>query len=200
MSNEDNGEGGGREGGIQSDGSSSSNNDHNSIFQIMDGIMNELNKTRKIFVFMFFSMMILPVTAIIIFMYTFDEPRVDRDELQANIQEFNTLSQKLKNQMTTFENLQPDRQEQELQSLLNSEEYKQTINRIDELSQNELELISNEPKTNLYKKEIRLITFILSIIWIVLGIRQYIILSNWGKRYNKFKRQQEEIDKKLDSA
>ena len=200
MSNEDNGEGGGREGGIQSNGSSSSNNDHNSIFQIMDGIMNELNKTRKIFVFMFFSMMILPVTAIIIFMYTFDEPRVDRDELQANIQEFNTLSQKLKNQMTAFENLQPDRKEQELQSLLNSEEYKQTINRIDELSQNELKLISNEPKTNLYKKEIRLITFILSIIWIVLGIRQYIILSNWGKRYNKFKRQQEEIDKKLDSA
>ena len=190
MSNEDNGR--------KSNGPS--NNDHNSIFQIMDGIMNELNKTRKIFVFMFFSMMILPVTAIIIFMYTFDEPRVDRDELQTNIQEFNTLSQKLKNQMTTFENLQPDRQEQELQSLLNSEEYKQTINRIDELSQNELELISNEPKTNLYKKEIRLITFILSIIWIVLGIRQYIILSNWGKRYNKFKRQQEEIDKKLDSA
>ena len=192
MSNEDSG------GGIQSNGSS--NNDHNSIFQIMDRIMTELNKTRKIFVFMFFSMMILPVTAIIIFMYTFDEPRVDRDELQANIQEFNTLSQKLKNQMTAFENLQPDRQEQELQSLLNSEEYKQTINRIDELSQNELELISNEPKTNLYKKEIRLITFILSIIWIVLGIRQYIILSNWGKRYTKFKRQQEEIDKKLDSA
>ena len=190
MSNEDNGR--------KSNGPS--NNDHNSIFQIMDGIMNELNKTRKIFVFMFFSMMILPVTAIIIFMYTFDEPRVDRDELQANIQEFNTLSQKLKNQMTTFENLQPDRQEQELQSLLNSEEYKQTINRIDELSQNELELISNEPKTNLYKKEIRLITFILSIIWIILGIRQYIILSNWGKRYTKFKRQQEEIDKKLDSA
>jgi Ca2+/Na+ antiporter len=177
-----------------------SNKDHNSIFQIMDGIMSELNKTRKVFVFMFFSMMILPVTAIIIFMYTFEEPRVDRDELQANIQEFNTLSQKLKNQIITFENLQPDRQEQELQSLLSSEEYKQTINRIDELSQNELELISNEPKNNLYKKEIRLITFILSIIWIILGIRQYIILSNWGKRYNKFKRQQEEIDKKFDSA
>lgn len=190
MSNEDNGR--------KSNGPS--NKDHNSIFQIMDGIMTELNKTRKIFVFMFFSMMILPVTAIIIFMYTFDEPRVDRDELRANIQEFNTLSQKLKNQMITLENLQSDGREKELQSLLNSEEYKQTINRIDELSQNELELISNEPKTNLYKKEIRLITFILSIIWMILGIRQYIILSNWGKRYTKFKRQQEEIDKKLDSA
>ena len=189
MSNEDNGR--------KSNGPS--NNDHNSIFQIMDGIMSELNKTRKIFVFMFFSMMILPVTAIIIFMYTFDEPtRVDREELRANIQEFNTLSQKLKNQMITLENLQPDEKERELQSLLNSQEYKQTINRIGELSQNELTLISNEPKTNLYKKEIRLITFVLSIIWIILGIRQYIILSSWGKRYNRFKRQQEEIDKKFD--
>jgi hypothetical protein len=94
--------------------------------------------------------------------------------------------------------LQQAEQEKELQSLFNSQEYKQTINRIDELSQNELKLISNEPKTNLYKKEIRLITFILSIIWIILGIRQYVILSSWGKRYSKFKRQQEEIDKKLD--
>ena len=85
--------------------------------------MNELNKTKKIFVFMFFSMMILPVTAIIIFMYTFDEPRVDRDELQANIQEFNTLSQKLKNQLITSENLQSHERENEIQSLLNSEEY-----------------------------------------------------------------------------
>jgi preprotein translocase subunit SecG len=179
-------------------GSSSNNKDHNSIFQIMDSIMSELNKTRKIFVFMFFSMMILPVTAIIIFMSTFDEPRVNRDELRANIQEFNTLSQKLKDQMAALDNLQPNIQEQELQSLLNSEDYKKTINRIDALSENELKLISSEPTTHLYKKEIRLITFILSIVWIILGIRQYLVLSNWGKRYTKFKKQQEEIDKKFD--
>jgi hypothetical protein len=88
--------------------------------------------------------------------------------------------------------------EKELQSLLNSVEYKNTLNRIDELSQNELNLISNDLKNNLYKKEIRLITFILSIIWIILGIRQYIVLSSWGRRYNKFKKQQEEINKKFD--
>ena len=161
--------------------------------------MNELNKTRKIFVFMFFSMMILPVTTIIIFMYTFDDPKIDRGELRANIQEFNLLSQKLKTQMIQLENLDSSGKQQDLQSsLLNSEEYKQTINRIDELSQNELKLISEEPKNNLHKKEIRLITFILSIIWIILGIRQYTILSSWGKRYNRFKKQQEEIDKKFD--
>ena len=190
MSNEDTG------GGIQSNGSS--NNDHNSISQIMDRIMTELNQTRKIFVFMFFSMMILPVTTIIIFMYTFDDPKIDRADLKTNIQESNLLSQKLKKQMIQLESLPPSEKEKELQSLLNSVGYKNTVNRIDELSQNELKLISNDPKNNLYKKEIRLVTFILSIIWIILGIRQYIVLSSWGKRYNKFKKQQEEIDKKFD--
>ena len=52
------------------------NDASSSIFQIMDRIMKELNKTRKIFVFMFFSMMILPVTTIIVFMYTFDNPKL----------------------------------------------------------------------------------------------------------------------------
>ena len=175
------------------------NNDpSSSIFQIMDRIMKELNKTRKVFVFMFFTMMILPVTTIIVFMYTFDDPKIDRGELLMNIQEFNFLSQKLKNQMIQLENFETLDKQKELQLLLNSEDYKQTINRIDELSQNELKLVTDEPKNNLHKKEIRLITFILSIIWIILGIRQYIILSSWGKRYNRFKKQQEEIDKKFD--
>jgi len=190
MSNEDN------EGGIQNN--DSSNNNHNSIFQIMDRIMKELNHTRKIFVFMFFSMMILPVTTIIIFMFTFDDPKIDRTDLQTNIQESSFLSQKLKNQMIQLENLPPSEKEKELQLLLNSVEYKNTVNRIDELTQNELKLISNDPKNNLHKKEIRLVTFILSLIWIILGIRQYIVLSSWGKRYNKFKKQQEEINKKFD--
>ena len=193
MSNEDNT-------GRQSNSPSSDDNGNSSssIFQIMDRIMKELNHTRKIFVFMFFSMMILPVTTIIIFMYTFEDPKIDREELKANIQEFNLLSQKLKNQMIQLGNLESSDGQIKLQSLLNSEDYKQTINRIDELSQNELRLISDESQPNLHKKEVRLITFILSIIWIILGIRQYIILSSWGKRYNKFKKQQEEIDKKFD--
>jgi hypothetical protein len=100
--------------------------------------------------------------------------------------------------MIQLENLPPSENEKEAQLLFNSQEYKYTVNRIDELSQNELNLISDDPKNNLYKKEIRLVTFILSIIWIILGIRQYIILSSWGKRYKKFKKQQEEINKKFD--
>ena len=145
--------------------------------------MTELNKTRKIFVFMFFSMTILPVTPVtttIIFMYTFDEPKIDRVDLKSNIQESNLLT-KVEEPNDSMENLPPSEKEKELQLLLNSQGYKNTVNRIDELSQNELNLISDDLKNNLYKKEIRLVTFILSIIWIILGIRQYIILSSWKK-------------------
>ena len=92
MSNDDN--------GWKDNGLSSNNKDDKSIFRIMDGIMNELNKTRKIFMFMFFSMMILPITAIIIFMSTFDEPRVNLSELRANIEECNVLLQKIKDRVT----------------------------------------------------------------------------------------------------
>jgi len=100
MSNEDT-RGEEKGGRIESNGFS--NNDHNSIFQIMDRIMTGLNKTKKIFVFMFFSMTILPVTTIIIFMYTFDDPKIDRVVLKTNIQESSLLTQKLKNQMIQLE-------------------------------------------------------------------------------------------------
>jgi hypothetical protein len=195
MTNEDNGR-------KNNNSSPSSNNkDHDSIFQIMDSIMSELNKTRKVFMFMFFSMMILPVTAIIIFMSTFDEPRINLGELRANIEECNVLLQKVKDQIINLDNPQSAgiTEQQELLSIISSEDYKQTIDRIDALTKNELKLISVDESTSfLYAKEIRLITSILSIIWIALGIRQYLVLSNWGKRYNKFKKQQEETDKKFD--
>ena len=53
--------------------------------------------------------------------------------------------------MIQLENLPPSENEKELQLLFNSQEYKNTVNRIDELSQNELNLISDDPKNNLYK-------------------------------------------------
>jgi hypothetical protein len=84
--------------------------------------------------------------------------------------------------------------EKELQLLFNSQEYKEyknTVNRIDELAQNELNLISDDPKNNLYKKEIRLVTFILSIIWIILGIRQYIYYPRGEKDIKNLKNNRE---------
>ena len=174
------------------------NNNHKSIFKIMDRIMKEVNKSKKIFMFMFFSMMILPVTTIIVFIYTFDNPTYDRKEFRENIKEYDLVAQRLNNYLAELENLPQDQKGKKLEIILNSVEYKKTKDELNALSQTEIKNIISDTKNTLYKKEIRIITFILSIIWIALGIRQYIVLSSWSKKYNNFKKEQEEIDKRLD--
>lgn len=42
------------------------------------------------------------------------------------------------------------------------------------------------------------IPFLIALVWLGVGIRQWFILSGWTKKYNKYKKLQEEIDKKLD--
>lgn len=44
----------------------------------------------------------------------------------------------------------------------------------------------------------QVIIFIISIGWLGVGIRQWIILSRWDKRYKQFKTQQDEVDKKFE--
>lgn len=38
---------------------------------------------------------------------------------------------------------------------------------------------------------------IISAIWLAIGIRQWFVLSKWTAKYDKYKKLQEEIDKKL---
>jgi hypothetical protein len=40
---------------------------------------------------------------------------------------------------------------------------------------------------------------IISSIWLVSGIRQYKSISSWSKRYNEYKREKEDMDKKIAS-
>ncbi|MGD1836108.1 MAG: hypothetical protein ACPKQO_10350 [Nitrososphaeraceae archaeon] len=169
------------------------------VFATLDKIMRELDKTRKIFIFMFFTIMILPITTIMIFVSTLDDTFPSRQEYRQNVQELNIISQQMKNYFVQLEKLPLEEREVNLQILLNSPEYKESVLRIDEISNSINTLQNNEkPFFKKYKSEIRIITFILSIIWISLGIRQYIVLSKWGKRYNKFKEKQKELDKKFD--
>ena len=44
----------------------------------------------------------------------------------------------------------------------------------------------------------QMIIFAISIGWLGVGIRQWVVLSKWDKRYKQFKAQQEEVDKKFD--
>ena len=43
----------------------------------------------------------------------------------------------------------------------------------------------------------QLLIFAISVGWLGVGIRQWIVLTKWDKKYQKFKQRQEEINKKL---
>lgn len=44
----------------------------------------------------------------------------------------------------------------------------------------------------------RIIPLIISGVWLGIGIRQWIVLSKWTKKYDRYKELQEKIDKELD--
>ena len=44
---------------------------------------------------------------------------------------------------------------------------------------------------------LRLLPAIISAVWLAIGIRQWFVLSKWTSKYDKYKKMQEEIDKKL---
>lgn len=44
----------------------------------------------------------------------------------------------------------------------------------------------------------QLVIFAISLGWLGIGIKQWLSISKWDKKYQKFKERQEQIDKKLD--
>jgi len=59
---------------------SRSNKDHDSIFEILDGIMFQLSKTKKMFMIMILTTLIIPPIALLVMTSTFDSPFNDRFE------------------------------------------------------------------------------------------------------------------------
>ena len=53
---------------------------HDSIFEIMDGIMFQLSKTKKMFMIMIITTLIIPPIALLAMTTTFDSPFYDRFE------------------------------------------------------------------------------------------------------------------------
>ncbi len=43
-----------------------------------------------------------------------------------------------------------------------------------------------------------LIIFIATIVWLGIGIRKWFVISKWGKKYEKFKQKQAELERKFD--
>jgi hypothetical protein len=114
----------------------SEKNDGN-IFKTMDEIIFQLNRTKKMFIIMILTVMIIPPITFLIFMAIYDPP---------------------------FE------------------------------SQDDAEREGPKPKFTIF----RIIPLIISAVWLGIGIRQWIVLSKWTKKYDRYKELQEKVDRKLD--
>jgi hypothetical protein len=112
------------------------------IFQIMDGIIVQLNKTKKLFIIMILSIMIIPP---ITFAVTFAllGPPFPFHDMRAP----------------------PDR---------------------------------FGPGFNPLFRIGHMIPFVISIVWLGVGIWQWFVLSKWSKKYERYKELQRRIDEKLD--
>jgi hypothetical protein len=168
------------------------------IFEIMDGILLKLNQTKKLFLIMLLTILILPPIALLITTSVFDNPFRPYEktiELQQQTQEFHA---ELKKVTISLEGLSQEERIQKLDEFLNSEKYKEISAKLTESFPDDL--MDLEPgesaKYGIYRIP-PLIIFVISIVWLGIGIRQWFVLSKFSKKYERFKQQQKDIDKKL---
>jgi hypothetical protein len=127
---------------VQKDKDNDDSRSRENIFQIMDGIIVQLNKTKKLFIIMILSIMIVPpITFAVTFAllgppFPFHDVRPPHDRFGPG---FNPLLR-----------IGP------------------------------------------------MIPFIISIVWLGVGIWQWSVLSKWSKKYERYKELQRRIDEKLD--
>ena len=108
------------------------------LFEIMDGIILQLNRTKKMFIIMIITVMVISPIALLITYLVFPPP-------------FEQGEEKMRREGTG----------------------------------------------PFHRFFLRYIPPIVSVIWLGIGIRQWFVLSKWTAKYDKYKKLQEEIDKKL---
>lgn len=144
---------------------SRSNKDHDSIFEILDGIMFQLSKTKKMFMIMILTTLIIPPIALLVMTSTFDSP-------------FN------------------DRFEKRLEDRLNEALRRGQIT-LDEANKIKSQFI-DQHRGQVLLQPGQLVIFAISLVWLGVGIKQWLSISKWDKKYQKFKERQRQVDKKLD--
>jgi len=127
--------------------------------------MFQLGKTKKIFMIMILTTLIIPPVALLIMTSAFDSP-------------FN------------------DRLNQRLEERINERCRQNDVTR-DECNNIKNKLIDrNKPQVLLQPPQ--LLIFAISLVWLGIGIKQWLSISKWDKKYQRFKEKQEQVDKKLD--
>jgi len=135
------------------------------IFEILDGVMFQLGRTKKMFMIMILTTLIIPPIALLVSTSVLDSPFDDNFH--------DRIEERLQHQLDS--------------GRINQEEYDNMKNK----------MIDREKPPVLLRPP-QMIIFVISLVWLVIGIRQWIVLSKWDKKYQKFKKQQEAIDRKLD--
>ena len=136
-----------KNGNDKQEDNNSNNQSTENLFKIMDGIIQQLNNTKKMFIIMIITIMIIPPLSFAITYALFGPP---------------------------FSFQEREQQQQQLPSHGFMREHRPLFGFT------------------------RLIPIVISIIWLVIGIRQWFVLSKWTKKYQRYKELQSKIDEKLD--
>ena len=131
----------------------------------MDGMMFQLGKTKKIFMIMILTTLIIPPVALLVMTSAFDSP-------------FN------------------DRFDQRLEERINERCRNDHLSR-DECNNLKDRLVDRNRQQVLLQPP-QLVIFAISLLWLGVGIKQWLSISKWDKKYQRFKEKQEQVDKKLD--
>lgn len=131
----------------------------------MDGMMFQLGKTKKIFMIMILTTLIIPPVSLLVMTSAFDSP-------------FN------------------DRLNQRLEERINERCRQNDVTR-DECNNIKNKLVDRNSQQILLQPA-QLLIFAISLVWLGIGIKQWLSISKWDKKYQRFKEKQEQVDKKLD--
>ena len=165
------------------------------FFDIMDGIMLQMSKTKKMFLIMILTTLILPPISLLIMTAVFDSPfgfdlkGYERDK------ELKEVSFKVLNMLLEISELPPDQQAEKMEEIFQSSEYIELSSRLQELPDKDNKF---ETPHKHKVKPLQLIILVLSGIWLGVGLRQWYIFSKWDVKYQAFKMKKEELDKKID--
>jgi|SRR5919199_4680344 hypothetical protein len=120
---------------------------YGTLFKIIDMIVFELNRTKRMFLIMILSVMIIPPVALFISSVVFVPPFEQGYGPATGHRNLNSINEFFERFFST-----------------------------------------------------RNIPLIISIVWLGVGIRQWIVLSKWTRRYEEYKKRRDEIDRQFDNS
>jgi hypothetical protein len=131
----------------------------------MDGMMFQLSKTKKMFMIMILTTLIIPPIALLAMTSAYDSPFTDRFEKRLE----DRLNEQLRRGQITLE---------EANKIKNQ--------------------FMDQQRGQVLLQPAQLVIFAISLVWLGIGIKQWVSLSKWDKKYQRYKERQKQVDKKLD--